>query len=261
MPGEPSLPPEEPRLKYRELPGESGSTATSGSKPRYDVLPYVVLLVVTFLVTWFALATITGFPVGLGPSPISHSGTATPGVVLTINNPFDTARNSSTDQYRSGQLQCASGHAPGIHPHQLRHRNNPVTPLQASVNGTVANCIYLNATPAKLGTCVHSVPTGFVAHTFSFLNGTYAGFNVPLVSAIDSPEGGIGASVTFFTYFNVTGTFYWHCLSPCDPFSMATGGFMLGTMTVVPRSPRPRLCLGKRGSTRCWLPVEKGRLD
>ncbi len=234
MPGEPSLPPEEPRLKYRELPGESGSTATSGSKPRYDVLPYVVLLVVTFLVTWFALATITGFPVGLGPSPISHSGTATPGVVLTINNPFDTARNSRTHQYAPANFSVPADTLLEFTLINYDTGQNPVTPLQASVNGTVANCIYLNATPAKLGTCVHSVPTGFVAHTFSFLNGTYAGFNVPLVSAIDSPEGGIGASVTFFTYFNVTGTFYWHCLSPCDPFSMATGGFMLGTMTVVP---------------------------
>ena len=66
-----------------------------------------------------------------------------------------------------------------------------------------------------------------------FESGAYSGFNVPIPSAINSPEGGIGATVTFFAYFNETGTFTWNCEAPCDPFSMATDGFMTGTMTVV----------------------------
>jgi len=189
---------------------------------------------VTFLVTWFVFATLTGYPVGLGPSPTSStsSGTPTAGVILTINNPFDTAMNASTDQYAPANFTV-----PADTPLEFTLINydtgqNPVTPLEATVNGTVGNCIYVNSTPASLGPCVHSVPTGFVVHTFSFESGAYAGFNVPIPSAVESTEGGIGSSVTFFAYFNETGTFTWNCEAPCDPYSMATSGFMTGTMTV-----------------------------
>lgn len=190
---------------------------------------------VTFFLTWFVFATITGLPVGLGPSPTSSSSSGTPatGVILTINNPFDTANNSSTDQYAPANFSVPAHTLLEFTLINYDTGQNPVTPLQASVNGTVANCIYLNSTPAALGPCVHSVPQGFVAHTFSFEGGAYAGFNIPLPSANDSGEGGIGATVTFFAWFNETGTFTWNCLAPCDPYSMATDGFMTGTMTVV----------------------------
>lgn len=224
------------RAQQREASRESASPSTRRRFPRRSLLPYAVLIVVTFFVTWFVFATITGLPVGLGPSPSGgSSGTPATGVILTINNPFDTANNLTADQFSPANFTVPA--------HTLLEftlinydtgQNPSITPgYQGAVNGTVGNCIYLNSTPTNLGPCVHSVPNGFIAHTFSFANGTYAGFNVPLPSAIDSPEGGIGASVTFFAYFNETGTFYWHCEAPCDPWSMLTEGFMGGTMTVV----------------------------
>lgn len=235
MAGDASAPPKEARINYREMGSPSGSRTTLPGGPRGSVLPYVVLVVVTFFVTWFVFATITGLPVGLGPSQSSKSPTGTPetGVVLAIDNPFDTARNATTDQYAPANFSVPADTLLEFTLINYDSGQNPVTPTQASVNGTVANCIYLNSTPTALGPCVHSVPTGFVAHTFSFVGGTYGGFNVPIPSAVDSAEGGIGASVTFFAYFNETGTFTWNCLAPCDPFSMATDGFMTGTMTVV----------------------------
>jgi hypothetical protein len=227
--------PKEPKIQYRKAGGEGGSPTASSRRPPRSLLPYVVLVVVTFFVTWFVFATITGLPVGFGSSQMSTSpsGTPTTGVVLTVNNPFDTAMNASTDQYSPANFSVPAHTLLEFTLYNYDTGQNPVTPLQATVNGTVANCMYLNSTPTVLGPCVHSIPAGFVAHTFSFVSGPYAGFNIPLPSAVDSGEGGIGASVTFFAWFNVTGTFTWNCLAPCDPYSMATDGFMTGSMTVV----------------------------
>ena len=204
------------------------------------MLPYIVLVVVTFFVTWFVFATITGLPVGLGTSPnASSGGTPAAGVVMTINNPFDSENNFTADQYAPANFSVPAhteleftliNYDTGANPGSA---DPSITPNV--VNGTVGNCVYLNATPASLGPCVKTMNAGFVAHTFSFVSGPYMGFNVPVPSAADSPPGGIGASVTFFAYFNETGTFTWNCLAPCDTFSMATSGFMTGTMTVVSR--------------------------
>ena len=235
MAGEAHERPFDGRAEDAETGREAVSLADREGGPRRGLLPYVVLAIVTFLITWFVFATVTGLPVGLGHSPVATSGPTEAGVVLTVNNPFDTARNSTTDQYAPANFSVPADTLLEFVIINYDTGVNPVTPLQASVNGTVANCIYLNSTPTSLGSCVHSVPTGSVAHTLSFVNGTYQGFNVPIPSAVNSPQGSVGATVTFFAYFNVTGTYHWHCLSPCDPFSMATQGFMLGTMTVVPR--------------------------
>ena len=207
---------------------------TPATPPRRGILPYLVLVVVTFFISWFIFATVTGIPVGLVSTPShSTSGTASKGVILSIDNPFDTANNNTADQYAPANFSVPAHTLLEFTIINYDSGMNPVTPVQAEVNGTLGNCIYLNSTPTTLGPCVHSIPAGFVAHTFSFVGGPYAGFNVPMPSANDSPEGGIGASVTFFTYFNTTGTFIWNCLAPCDPWSMAHFGFMEGNMTVV----------------------------
>lgn len=241
MPGEGDGPPDIPAASRRETDTESGARPASVRPPRRSVLPYVVLVVVTFFVTWFVFATITGLPVGLGPSPTanSSSGTPTTGVVMTINNPFDTENNFTADQYAPANFSVPAhteleftliNYDTGVNPGSADPSISPNI-----VNGTVGNCVYLNATPTSLGPCVKTMDAGFVAHTFSFVSGPYMGFNVPVPSAADSPAGGIGASVTFFAYFNETGTFTWNCLAPCDTFSMATSGFMTGSMTVVAR--------------------------
>ena len=214
---------------------QSGARSAGDRPPQRNLLPYLVLVVVTFFVTWFVFATITGLPVGLGssPAPAKSSGTPATGVVLTIDNPFDTARNNTADQYAPANFTVPANTLLEFTLINYDTGQNQLpSPQDADVNGTLGDCEYLNSTPTSLGPCVHSLPTGFIAHTFSFVNGPYAGFNVPIPSANDSPEGGIGASATFFAYFNQTGTFTWNCLALCDPWSMATDGFMTGTMTV-----------------------------
>ena len=240
MSGDSSAPTDESRVKYREMHRDGSPTVQPGTAPRRGVLPYIVLVVVTFFITWFVFATITGIPVGLVSTP-SHSSSTTPatGVILSIDNPFDTGNNTTctpcTDQYAPANFTVPA--------HTLLEftlvnfdtgQNPPSNPVQAKVNGTLGNCIYLNSTPTKLGPCVQSIPVGFVDHTFSFVGGPYTGFNVPVPSAVNnSGEGAPGTTVTFFTYFNTTGTFVWNCLAPCDPWSMAHAGFMTGSMTVV----------------------------
>ena len=213
-----------------------GSTPTTPpvSAPRRGILPYVVLVVVTFFISWFVFATVTGVPVGLVYTP-SHSSKGIPStnVILSIDNPFDTGNNNTTDQYAPANFSVPAHTLLQFTLINFDSGQNPVTSTQAAVNGTVGNCIYLNSTPTTLGPCVHSIPAGFVAHTFSFVGGPYAGFNVPVPSALNDVEGGTGATVTFFAYFNTTGTFVWNCLAPCDPWSMAHAGFMTGNMTVV----------------------------
>lgn len=234
MSGDAGGPPGESRVKYREMHRDVDSPGAQGNPPRRGALPYVVLVIVTFLVSWFVFATVTGVPVGFGgPSTSkSPSGTASTGVILSVNNPFDTANNSSTDQYAPANFSVPAHTLLRFTIINYDTGQNPVTPVQAKVNGTLGNCMYLNATPTVLGPCVQAIPQGFVAHTFSFVGGAYGGFNVPLPSALNDGEGSPGASVTFFAYFNETGTFTWNCLAPCDPYSMATDGFMSGTMTV-----------------------------
>ncbi|MCI4330890.1 MAG: hypothetical protein L3K19_03465 [Thermoplasmata archaeon] len=198
-----------------------------------SALPYLVSIVVTLLVAWFAFALITGTPVGLTvPKLPIQTVTSTTPVVLTINNPFDTENNSSADQFSPANFTVPSHTLLEMTFINYDKGQNPVTTLEATVSGSVGNCVYLNATPTALGQCVHALPTGFVTHTFSFVSGAYAGFNIPIPSAVNSAPGGIGASVTFFAYFNQTGTFTWNCIAPCDPWSMQTNGFMTGTMTV-----------------------------
>jgi len=234
MGGQGEQPTDAPRANEGGMSPGSALPSPTMSTPRRSLLPYLVLVVVTFFVTWFVFATVTGLPVGLGTSPASKSssGTPTAGVILTINNPFDTGNNYTADQYAPANFSVPSHTLLEFTLINYDTGQNPVPQSEANVTGTVGNCMYVNATPAALGPCVHSVNAGFVTHTFSFESGAYAGFNVPIPSAIDSPEGGIGASVTFFAYFNETGTFTWNCLAPCDPYSMVTSGFMTGTMTV-----------------------------
>ena len=240
MSGEASEPPAgKPGTDREPSEGSGGPPATKPRPPR-SILPYIVLVVVTFFVTWFVFATITGLPVGLGPSPTaSSSGTPTTGEVMTINNPFDSENNFTADQYAPANFSVPAhteleftliNYDTGMNPGSV---DPSITPNV--VSGTVGNCVYLNATPTSLGPCVKSMNAGFVVHTFSFVSGPYIGFDVPLPSAADSPAGGIGASVTFFAYFNETGTFTWNCVAPCDTYSMATSGFKTGTMTVVAR--------------------------
>jgi hypothetical protein len=77
-----------------------------------------------------------------------------------------------------------------------------------------------------------TVPNADIAHTFSIPE---LGINLPLTKA----PGGGGFSTTVFTFkVDKSGTYTWHCFTPCGGApngmggSMATNGWMQGRMTV-----------------------------
>ncbi len=107
--------------------------------------------------------------------------------------------------------------------------SNPVTAAVARVKGTVGNAVTVQAASDVTGMVMTGVPPGNVAHTFTMDSGGYA-INVPIPAANSLSDPVI---VTFHAYFNITGTFEWHCMAPCDSASMATPGYMWGTVTVV----------------------------
>ncbi len=107
--------------------------------------------------------------------------------------------------------------------------SNPVSPPTNAVTGTVGNVMVMQATSQAAGMTMGTVPATQVAHTFTMEGGPYT-INVPIPAANSLAD---PMRVTFRAYFNMTGTFDWHCQAPCDTSSMATPGFMRGTVTVV----------------------------
>ena len=107
--------------------------------------------------------------------------------------------------------------------------SNPVPSSAAKVRGTVGNLEVMQWASNATGVPTSAVPATQVAHTFTLDGGPYS-INVPIAAA---PSLGNPMVVTFTAYFNVTGAFDWHCLAPCDASSMATPGYMQGTVTVV----------------------------
>ncbi|MGA7922472.1 MAG: hypothetical protein WCA77_00635, partial [Thermoplasmata archaeon] len=103
----------------------------------------MVLVVVTFFVSWFIFATVTGVPVGLVVSPThSTSGAPSSGVILTIDNPFDTANNDTADQYAPANFSVPAHTLLEFTLVNYDSGMNPVTPVQGQVNGTIGDCIY-----------------------------------------------------------------------------------------------------------------------
>jgi len=107
--------------------------------------------------------------------------------------------------------------------------SNPVASESARVVGTLGGIETMRAASESQGMDMAAVPTDQVAHTFTLDEGGYA-INVPVPRANSLADPMI---VTFRAYFNVTGSFVWHCVAPCDASSMETPGYMRGTITVV----------------------------
>ncbi len=107
--------------------------------------------------------------------------------------------------------------------------SNFVSNASAQVFGTVGNVETMRSASDSQGMVMGAIPANRVAHTFTMSTGPYS-INVPIPSATSL---GNPMIVTFTAYFNVTGSFGWHCMAACDPASMGTPGYMQGTVTVV----------------------------
>lgn len=178
----------------------------------------VILVVVTGLVSWFAFAAVYGVGVGAGgSSPAAPKGGGTDYVYLSIG---PGVYNSSMDQYTPANFTIPAHTLVVFH---IVNNDNGLNaaPMYTQVSGTVNNLIHVDGA----STGVSSVSVGSISHTFTIMK---TGFNVPVPAATATGP----TTVDFSAYFNDTGTFVWNCMAPCDPTSMASPGFMTGTLTV-----------------------------
>jgi len=101
--------------------------------------------------------------------------------------------------------------------------NNEIT----IINGTLATgSMSSNGTNRDWIMNVTSIPVSLIAHTFTV---SQIGLNIPI-------EGGFTEIAEF--YVNITGSFYWQCMSPCGlgpsgwSGSMSKPGWMMGILYV-----------------------------
>lgn len=206
--------------------GFSGDSAQKAPERRFPTRLATLLVIALFLAST-ALAYEVGSQAGPGNASAATPSSALP-VLLSINNPFDTANNSTMDQYAPANFSVPSNTLLEFILVNYDGGLNEPAAQYTNVNGTLNDCIYFESTSAGLGPCSHSLSASRVAHTFTV---PALHLNVPVPAASTTP-GGAGATVIFFATFATPGTYTWLCMAPCDPASMATPGFMQGTITV-----------------------------
>jgi hypothetical protein len=116
--------------------------------------------------------------------------------------------------------------------------NNVTTPY-ADVIGTLGGVANYTNGLGNSTDMVASWPPALISHTFTVVLPGEAGnletesgsplINVPVPV---SPDGIHPATVTFSVEFDHSAYLQWRCFAPCDPYSMATPGFMIGSITV-----------------------------
>ncbi|HUZ79741.1 MAG TPA: hypothetical protein VMV28_03885 [Thermoplasmata archaeon] len=186
----------------------------------------VVAVVIALFISSGALAYELGNQ--WGAPGTSGNPSAIP-VILTINNPFNTANNGSMDQFAPANLSVTAGALLEFVIVNYDSGVNPPPPQYATASGVVGDCIYVSSSPAGLGPCSHSLPEDQIAHTFTI---PILNVNVPVPAATNVTPGSSGAQVIFFVSFASVGSYTWMCMAPCDPTSMQAPGFMSGTVTV-----------------------------
>ena len=183
----------------------------------------ILFVVTVVLILGFVGGGFVGY---LGRGPVAGPrGASTAYLLLTIGFDFATG----LDIYLPANFTVPS-HVPVLVTiTNYDNASNPVTGDSARVQGTLGNVESVRAASETTGMEMSAVPGDQVAHTFTLDTGGYA-MNVPVPAANRLTDPMI---VTFRAYFNVTGSFVWHCRAPCDPVSMDTLGYMRGTVTVV----------------------------
>lgn len=173
-----------------------------------------------------ALGLVGGGLLGyLGRGPVAGpQGAGTEYLFLTIGFDFATG----LDRYFPANFTVPSHALIVVTITNYDNASNPVDNASAQVRGTLGNVETMRAASQAVGMDMSMIPADQVSHTFTLDTGGYA-MNVPVPAANSLSDPMI---VTFRAYFNVTGSFVWHCNAPCDPASMDTLGYMRGTVTV-----------------------------
>jgi hypothetical protein len=117
--------------------------------------------------------------------------------------------------------------------------SNPVPSAFDDVIGTVGNTANFTLGPNETTQTLSNLSGPLVSHTFSVTLPGMAGqlltgagkalVNVPVPA---SSNGIDPSTVTFTVLFTSPGQYEWRCVAPCDPYSMITPGFMIGSIIV-----------------------------
>lgn len=195
------------------------------------LLGATALVVVTVAVSWFAIGALYGGCVGCGSQATPQASTTTSTssspvhVYLTIVN---TA--AGADQYLPANFTVPVNTQVDF---QITNYDNGANNLSGpfwNVSGTNGGTETINGgMPGTPQGAVSQLPYGFASHTFTIPSGPQT-LNVVMPPAASTTD---PAVVTFSVTFTTSGTYNWNCMAPCDPASMATPGFMAGTITVV----------------------------
>lgn len=116
---------------------------------------------------------------------------------------------------------------------------NPIPDPYGNVIGTQGDLANYTLAPNQSTQTRSSLPNALISHTFSVTLPGMAGqdllaagkpmINVPVPV---SPNGIVPATVSFTISFPAPGSYVWRCVAPCDPYSMDTSGFMIGSIGV-----------------------------
>lgn len=190
----------------------------------------------TWVAAGMALVVVVGLMAGLGlgsgygshstPTTTSSGPSAPTYLYLTIAfNP-----DNGLDQYFPANFSVPAHTLVNFVITNYDNGVNPAVPAQYShVYGTVGGVsTWVNASMPGSQTG-SSVPRSVISHTFTIVDPN-AALNVPVPAATDAAH---PTTVSFSAYFNTTGAIAWNCMAPCDTDSMATAGYMAGTVTVV----------------------------
>ena len=205
----------------RRMAREPTSRTMEGARP----LPRKTLVLVIGVVTLLGL--IAGGLVGYMSRGLLPGPTTAGDEYLFLTIGFDFA--TGLDRYLPANFTVPTHTPVLVTITNYDNASNPVPAAFATVKGSVGNVETMRAASQTEGMVMGAIPANEVAHTFTMDSGGYA-VNVPIpaASSLSNPM-----IVTFHIYFNITGTFGWHCQAPCDPSSMGTPGFMQGIVTVV----------------------------
>lgn len=182
---------------------------------------------------------LTGLGLGgyFGPAPAPSAPRSTAPIYLYFT--VTTSAATLYDTYYPANVSVPHGepvyititsYDPGV--------NNVSAPYNQVIGTTSGTANYSGGQNLTAGPFSH-LSNGQISHTFTvslpgLAGSVLVGAGQPVISVPVpvSPDGIRPASVVFQVTFPTAGEYTWTCLAPCDPYSMVTPGFMLGSINV-----------------------------
>ncbi len=189
----------------------------------------------TWVAAGMALVVVVGLVAGLGigsgygaaKAGSSGSGGSSAPAYLYLTIAFNP--QNGMDQYFPANFSVPANTPVHVVVTNYDNGVNTVPSQYAQVQGVVGGTITWDNSSMAAPETAGAIPLSDLSHTFTLESQGYA-INVPIPAATDAAN---PTTVSFTVEFNTPGTFTWNCMAPCDAGSMATLGYMAGTITVL----------------------------